>query len=309
MSKRYNIFEEYGEKFFQVPKVFDTNPKYAKMTASDKLGFGYLKDRFELSKKNKWFDEKGEIYFIFTIENLMEVFKCAKATAVKIKKTLVELELLEVKKRGQGKPDILYLNKPEVTEKDVYKIMYEEEERPQEEMKKEAETLEALEKSKKWTSRGAKNKPLEVQKIAPNDTDFKETEIKETEKDLKPKTLNLEQKISELRLPNILIDNLQAFRSKVEGLNFNIYDLERFYLQSRMVKDYAESHEPFLNQYDMDRMLKYIFREEIEIQKTTYGLLKNLSNAFLYNKFNNQEIITEDGDYDEYLAFNIINNK
>src|SRR4051794_9570577 len=78
MTEYYTVNEMYGEKFYQVPKVFFTNPLYKKgLTDTQKLAFGLLRDRFSLSVKNKWFDDQGRIYFIFTIENLMEIFDCS----------------------------------------------------------------------------------------------------------------------------------------------------------------------------------------------------------------------------------------
>ena len=40
------------------------------MSAESKLLYAILKDRFELSVKNNWIDADGNIYFIFTVEEL-----------------------------------------------------------------------------------------------------------------------------------------------------------------------------------------------------------------------------------------------
>ena len=88
MSEYYTIYEEYGQTFYQVPKVFFTNDLYKKgLTDTEKIAFGMLKDRFELSKKNKWYDDKGRIYFIFSQIALMEIFDCSNKTASNIKET------------------------------------------------------------------------------------------------------------------------------------------------------------------------------------------------------------------------------
>ena len=104
MSEYYTVNEMYGEKFYQIPKVLFTNPLYKEgLSSLEKLAFGLLKDRFSLSKKNGWFDEQGRIYFIFTQENLMEIFDCSKQTASNVKKNLIKVGLLEVKKEGKEK--------------------------------------------------------------------------------------------------------------------------------------------------------------------------------------------------------------
>ncbi|HCX8974559.1 TPA: replication initiator protein A, partial [Staphylococcus aureus] len=49
--KLYNINEEYREKFYQIPKVFFTNPKYIKLSNDAKMAWGILRDRLDLSIK------------------------------------------------------------------------------------------------------------------------------------------------------------------------------------------------------------------------------------------------------------------
>jgi hypothetical protein len=176
MSEYYTVNEMYGEKFYQVPKVFFTNPLYKdNLTDTEKLAFGILRDRFSLSKKNGWFDDQGRIYFIFTIDNLMEIFDCSNKTASNIKKRLIKVGLLEVKKRGQGKADLLYLKKPIVTKSDIYLIDKEEN------IEKESETVGAVETCKNYTSKDVKNTRLEVKKVHANNTDSNNTDFNDTE--------------------------------------------------------------------------------------------------------------------------------
>ncbi len=50
-------------------KSIFTNEKYMKLSNNAKIAYALLKDRLELSIKNNWFDENGDIFFIFTNEN------------------------------------------------------------------------------------------------------------------------------------------------------------------------------------------------------------------------------------------------
>jgi|tagenome__1003787_1003787.scaffolds.fasta_scaffold20644247_1 hypothetical protein len=195
MSEYYTKNEMYGEKFYQIPKVLFTNPLYNKgLNDREKMAFGMLKDRFSLSKKNGWFDDEGRIFFIFSREALMKIFGCSEKTATNIKKNLIKVGLLEVKKRGQGWPDILYLKKPIVTDGDIYLIDKQEKEIEKETLKDEkndAESLGALEKGKNSPSKKVKNTLLEGEKITPNDTEFSNTELNKTElKELVNKEIN-----------------------------------------------------------------------------------------------------------------------
>ncbi len=70
MSTNFNIKEIQREKFYQLPKVFFTNPKYTKLSNDEKIAYAILRDRLDLSIKNNWIDENGDIFFIFTNETL-----------------------------------------------------------------------------------------------------------------------------------------------------------------------------------------------------------------------------------------------
>ncbi len=123
----YNVNEEYREKFYQIPKVFFTNPKYIKISNDAKMAWGILRDRLDLSIKNGWIDSKtGNIFFYYKNENLQTILNCKKDKVIKIKKELIEAELLLQERQGLNKTNKLYLVKPEVTEDDIYKIQKQE---------------------------------------------------------------------------------------------------------------------------------------------------------------------------------------
>lgn len=101
------------------------------MTLNAAVAFSFLKDCFKYSIKNNWIDENGDIYFIFTNQELGETLKVkSKQTVVKIKKELEAYGLLEQKRMGVNRPNRLYLLQPEVTVTDVYEIQYIEAEPP-----------------------------------------------------------------------------------------------------------------------------------------------------------------------------------
>lgn len=120
----YNVNQEYAEKFYQLPMVFFTNEKYKPLKLETKVAYAILKDRFSYSVKNNWVDDKGNIYFIFTNQELMNMLNCAKEKVVKIKKELEKANLLEQKRIGLNQPNKLYLLRPEVNADDVYLISH-----------------------------------------------------------------------------------------------------------------------------------------------------------------------------------------
>ena len=130
----YKSKEVYREKYYQMPKVFFTSEKYLNLSNDAKIAYMLLKDRFDYSVKNNWVDSDDNIFFIFTVEELMKLLQCREGKVSKIKKELEKAGLLK-QKRGRvnkrdGKiesmPNLLYLGKPEVTNQDVFKIMEEE---------------------------------------------------------------------------------------------------------------------------------------------------------------------------------------
>ncbi|GEP25191.1 replication initiator protein A [Lentilactobacillus diolivorans] len=120
-SRRYNTHEVYGETFLKLPKVFFSSNKYQSMSNDAKIAYTLLKDRFNYSVKNDWVDKNGDIYFIFTNEELMNLLNVHKDKVIKVKKELEKTKLLEQERLGLNKPNHLYLLRPEVTAKDVYK--------------------------------------------------------------------------------------------------------------------------------------------------------------------------------------------
>ncbi|EME8165521.1 replication initiator protein A, partial [Enterococcus faecium] len=126
--------EVYREKYYQMPKVFFTNEKYLNLSNDAKITYVLLKARFDYSVQNNWVDSEDNIYFIYTIEELMRLLNCREGKISKIKKELEAAGLLKQKKgrikKANGKiettPNLLYLGKPEVTSEDVFKINEEE---------------------------------------------------------------------------------------------------------------------------------------------------------------------------------------
>ena len=98
--------------FFRIPRVLIQDPRFKQVSTDAKLLYGLMLDRMSLSMKNGWLDEENRVYIIYTLENIMEDLNCGKDKGVKI---LAELDtvkgigLIERKKRGLGKPSIIYV--------------------------------------------------------------------------------------------------------------------------------------------------------------------------------------------------------
>ena len=96
--------------FYRVPKVLFTREQFKQLSAEAKILYGIMLDKLNLSVKNKWVDEKGRVYIIYTIEQIMADMNCADQKATKL---LDELEkkcgLIERKRQGLGKPNLIFV--------------------------------------------------------------------------------------------------------------------------------------------------------------------------------------------------------
>ncbi|MEK1327246.1 replication initiator protein A [Limosilactobacillus fermentum] len=122
----YQANNVYGELFFQFPKVLMYGEKYKGLSDTAKLAYMVLKDRLEYSLRNHWVDEDDHVYFIFTIQELKDLFNCSNTKVTKVKHELESANLLFQKqmgfnvKTGKNEPNRLYLATLETQATDVY---------------------------------------------------------------------------------------------------------------------------------------------------------------------------------------------
>ena len=83
-----------SDRFYALPKVLFENPIYEGMRLDAKVAYAMLKDRLDLSFKNNWIDEDGNIYLVYSNSNLMKILNCSKSTLLRIKKQLTEYGLI-----------------------------------------------------------------------------------------------------------------------------------------------------------------------------------------------------------------------
>ena len=62
-----------------------------------------------LSVKNGWLDEQNRVFIIFTIEDVKRALCCADNKATKLLRELEKFGLIERKRRGLGKPSLVYV--------------------------------------------------------------------------------------------------------------------------------------------------------------------------------------------------------
>ena len=95
--------------FFRIPKALFQEQRFQDLSTDAKTLYGILLDRMSLSVKNEWFDKKGRVFIIFTIEDVKRTLRCADDKATRLLRELEEFGLIERKRRGQGKPCLVYV--------------------------------------------------------------------------------------------------------------------------------------------------------------------------------------------------------
>lgn len=98
--------------FYRVPRLLIKDERFKGLNSDAKLLYGLMLDRMSLSMKNGWLDDENRAYIIYAVENIMEDLGCSKPTCIKVIKELDAdngIGLIEKKRRGLGKPDIIYV--------------------------------------------------------------------------------------------------------------------------------------------------------------------------------------------------------
>ena len=95
--------------FFRIPKALFQEQRFQNLSTDAKTLYGILLDRMSLSVKNEWFDQKGRVFIIFTVEDVKRTLRCADNKATRLLRELEGFGLIERKRRGQGKPCLVYV--------------------------------------------------------------------------------------------------------------------------------------------------------------------------------------------------------
>lgn len=115
-----NAAEQFS--FYRIPRILIKDERFKGISSDAKLLYGLMLDRMALSVKNGWFDEQNRAYIHYTMENVMDDVCCGREKCCKIFKELDTkhgIGLIEKKRQGLGKPDIIYVKNFLGAEEDV----------------------------------------------------------------------------------------------------------------------------------------------------------------------------------------------
>lgn len=110
MERKLNISVYQQGNFYRVPKLLIQGKKYKKLTSDAKLLYAVYQDRAEISIQNKWTDLNGDIYFLFSIDEVCFFMGWGRDKTIKIKKELIAFDLLSEKRQGRNLVNKTYLH-------------------------------------------------------------------------------------------------------------------------------------------------------------------------------------------------------
>ncbi len=109
----YKINETLQHSYYQMPQELFCNEKYRKLSIEAKVIYAFLLNRMNLSRINKWINNKGEIYLIYTRKEIQSKLNLSDKPVTRAFKELRETNLIKEEKQGFGKPNLIYIAKIE----------------------------------------------------------------------------------------------------------------------------------------------------------------------------------------------------
>ena len=93
----------------QMPRWLFSDPRYADMSLDAKVTYTFLLNRFQLSRRNGWVNDFGEVFVIFPRKELARELRICEQRVTAAFKKLVELKLVWEKRCGRGDANQIYL--------------------------------------------------------------------------------------------------------------------------------------------------------------------------------------------------------
>ena len=93
----------------QMPRWLFSDPRYADMALEAKVAYTFLLNRFQLSRRNGWVNDFGEVFIIFPRKELAKELHICEQRVTAAFRTLKDLNLIWEKRCGRGDANQIYL--------------------------------------------------------------------------------------------------------------------------------------------------------------------------------------------------------
>jgi len=103
----------------QMPHWLFADTRYNHISLSAKVAYSLLLNRYQLSKLHNWINEDGEVYIIYTREELAKMIQVGANKAISIFKELIDAGLVWEKRRGNNKANHIFLTRVVLSDEDA----------------------------------------------------------------------------------------------------------------------------------------------------------------------------------------------
>lgn len=104
----------------QMPRWLFSDLRYADMSLEAKVTYTFLLNRFQLSRRNGWVNEQGEVFIIFPRKELTKELRICEQRVTAAFRTLTEKKLIWEKRCGRGDANQIYLATVEPEDDPMY---------------------------------------------------------------------------------------------------------------------------------------------------------------------------------------------
>lgn len=99
-----------SEAFYKLPKFLFSDPSYSNLSCEAKILYSIMLDFTHFSTTNGWVDSNGDKYIVYSQQSAQKKLNIGKNKCGSVYKELITANLIKIKKRGQGKPSLIYIN-------------------------------------------------------------------------------------------------------------------------------------------------------------------------------------------------------
>lgn len=111
MAKKYFYGRRQADlfSFIRIPRLLLTSDRFSKLSCEAKVLYSFLLDRMSLSAENGWFDDEGRVFVYCKIKEAAKILSCGEKKACSIVQELEDFDLIEKKRQGLNKPNLIYV--------------------------------------------------------------------------------------------------------------------------------------------------------------------------------------------------------
>jgi len=165
---RYTVDQIRNNRYYQMPK-FLFEEEFETLSSDAIVLYSLLRDRLDLSSANGWVNKQGEVFLIYTRENMANMLRCSQPTVRKAVSQLKKCGLMEEEKLGFNRPNHIYLTAVSADITGVKKSFT-------------PECKDLSVRSERIFHYGVKRSfTMECKNLSPNKTENSKTDINETE--------------------------------------------------------------------------------------------------------------------------------